>query len=589
MWPRGSRPTPSADAGAMRAIVVRLLAYARRHRPGYIASILFFFAASAMEPALPALLGYALDEGFSKTPSFPLWTVPVTLILIFLFRGLFGFLAQYLMTWANSRTVVDLRMDLLGALMKADARLYHEVTPGVAVAKVINDPQSATAQLGSAATAVLRDGTHTVAMLGYLLYLNWSLTLLLLVTMPLLAWAVRSVHRRAMRMGGTMYTSQLRLVAFIDDVARAWRVVRTFDAGEFEMRRFAAEARRHQQLTVKTAAATAMMSPVSQLIASLGIAAILTSAMAQAQQHATPVGDFVSFITAALLLVSRIKSLTDLSQPLVGGLIATRACFELIDTPAEPDSGTVEFKQCQGRLRLDGITVRYPGAEVDALSDIDIALEPGQTIALIGASGAGKSTVVNLLLGFVSPSAGTATLDGVPLADIRKSSLRQQFAVVSQDIVLFDGSIAENVAYAKAHDPERVERCLRAAQLWDLVCSLPERERTVVGANGSRLSGGQRQRLAIARALYKDAPMCIFDEATSSLDTESERAVQAAIENWHGSKTLILIAHRLSTVRNADHIYVLSDGRVVEEGPPAELMERAGRYAGMVHAQSAAA
>ncbi|MDE2146981.1 MAG: ATP-binding cassette domain-containing protein [Burkholderiales bacterium] len=573
----------------MRAVIKRLLAYAGRHKQGYLTSIVFFVAASALEPALPALLGYVLNEGFVKAPSFPLWTVPVVLILIFFGRGLFGFLAQYTMTWSTSRTIVDLRMDLVRALLRADAHLYHEVTPGVAVTKIINDPQNATTQLGGAVTAVLRDGTYTLSMLGYLFYVNWQLSLLLIVSLPALAWAVRQVHRRALRVSGALYGSQLRLVSAIDDIARAWRVVRTFDAGDFELGRFGVEARGHQKLTVKTAAASSLMSPISQLIASLGIAAILTSALVQAHANATRVGDFVAFITGALMLVSRIKSLTDLSQPVIGGLIASRACFMLMDSPPEPDRGRIELDACRGHIRLRGISVRYGGSDRDALTGLDLELQPGTTIALVGASGAGKSTVVNLLLGFVHPSEGLATLDGLPLQDIRKASLRRQFAVVSQDIVLFDGSIADNVVYAKPHDAQRVEDCLRAAQLWDFVCTLPERERTLIGANGSRLSGGQRQRLAIARALYKQAPICIFDEATSSLDTESERAVQSAIENWHGSKTLILIAHRLSTVRNADRIYVLADGRVIEEGAPAELLRRAGPYAGMVQAQSAAA
>lgn len=577
---------PARQPGRFAAVARRLVRYAQRHRAGYLASISCFVAASALEPALPAMLAYVLDAGFTKSPTFPIWAVPVVLIALFFFRGLFSFLAQYFMSWSTSRTVVDLRIDLLRALLRADSRLYHEVTPGVAVTKVINDPQGAAGQLGNAATAVLRDGTHTLAMLAYLLYLNWQLTLLLLVCLPVLAWTVRQVHLRAIRVGGNLYSSQLRLVAVVDDVARAWRVVRTFDAGDFEQGRFTTEAQKHQRLSVKSAAASAMMSPISQLIASLGIAAILTAAVVQAHNGHTSVGDFVGFITAALMLVSRIKSLTDLSQPVVSGLIASSACFQLMDSPPERDEGTVDLPGCRGHLKLQGVSVRYPGMEAEALSNVDIEVKPGQTLALVGASGAGKTTIVNLLLGFVEPSSGRVELDDVPLPSIRKASLRRQFAVVAQDTVLFDSSIADNVVYAKAYDAERVEQCLRAAQLWDLVSGLPEAERTQIGANGGRLSGGQRQRLAIARALYKDAPIWIFDEATSSLDTESERAVQAAIDSWQGKKTLILIAHRLSTIRNADHVCVLSGGRIIEQGAPDELLARNEVFAGMVRAQS---
>jgi ATP-binding cassette, subfamily B, bacterial MsbA len=483
--------------------------------------------------------------------------------------------------------VLDLRQDLVAALLRADARLFHDVTPGVAVHKVINDPQAATAQLGGAATVVLRDGTHTIAMLGYLLYLNWQLTLALVVCLPPLAWAVRRVHLVALRVGGRTYESQLRLVGIVDDIARAWRVVRTFDAAPFEAGRFRHEAGQHRRLSVRTAATTAAISPISQSIASLGVAAILTLALAQAQGGGTSVGDFVAFITAALLLVSRIKSLTDISPAIVGGLIAVRFVFELIDTPREPDPGTHELPTSQGHVQMHGVTVRYPGAERAALEGFDLEIRPGQTVALVGASGAGKTTVINLLLGFVSPAVGTVTLDGHPLDSLTRASLRRQFAVVSQDIVLFDGSIAANVVYAKPRDDARIEHCLRAAQLWDHVCTLPQGIETPVGANGSRLSGGQRQRLAIARALYKEAPLWVFDEATSSLDTESERLVQAAIEQGQGRKTQVIIAHRLSTVRNADLICVMADGRVAERGSHAELMEAGGLYAAMVRSQSA--
>jgi ATP-binding cassette, subfamily B, bacterial MsbA len=565
----------------------RLYTYARQQKAGYSLSILFFLLASATEPVIPALLGTVLNEGFAKDTKFPLWAIPVTLVLVFAVRGVFTFLAQYMMTWANSKTVLLLRRDLVAALLRADAQLFHEVTPGLAVSKVINDPQSATTQIGGALTTLLRDGTHTIVMLGYLLYLNWQLTLLSLISVPLLAYVIRKAHHRVQVMGGLLYDSQLRLVSVVDDIARAWRVIRTFDAGSFELQRFGREADRHRRASIKSTTAGALMTPLSQTITSLGVAAILYLALVQARHDTTSVGDFVAFITALLLLVSRVRSLTDLSQSVISGLIQARGSFTLLDAPAEPDDGHVVLDVSAGDVELSGVQVQYPGSELSALKSLTLSVKPGQTIALVGASGAGKSTVVNLLLGFVVPAKGEARIDGHAISDVTKASLRRQFAVVSQDIVLFDASVADNVVYALERDDARVEQCLRAANLWEHVNTMPGGVEAQIGSNGSRLSGGQRQRLAIARALYKNAPIWIFDEATSSLDSESERAVQGALEQWHGEKSLILIAHRLSTVRNADVIYVMGDGGVIESGSHQGLMEAKGAYASMVNQQQA--
>lgn len=565
----------------------RLLVYLRPQRAGYVASIICFFLASATEPLVPALLGVVLNEGFAKRPSFPIWIVPAALIAVFLIRGAFTFVAQYMMTWANSRTVMMLRGDLVASLIRADAKIFHEVSPGVAVAKVITDPQSATAQIGGAVTTLLRDGTHTIVMLGYLLYLNWQLTLLSLISIPLLAVSIRKVHHRVQVMGGLLYHSQMSLVSVVDDIVRAWRVIRTFDAGDFEKSRFNRESEKHRRASIKSASAGALMTPVSQTITSFGVAGILLLALIQARQDATTIGEFVSFITALLLLVSRVRSLTDLSQAITSGLIQAQGCFSILDAPPEPDHGSIVLDQCRGNVELRNVRVVYPGSEQPALDGLTLAARSGQTVALVGASGAGKSTIANLLLGFVQADAGTCMLDDVDVKSIKKSSLRQQFAVVSQDVVLFDGSVTENVVYAKPRDDARVRQCLDAANLLAHIETLPRGLDTNIGNNGSRFSGGQRQRLAIARALYKEAPIWIFDEATSALDTESERAVQNALDQWHGKKTLILIAHRLSTVRNADVIYVIGQGKVVESGSHRQLVDLDGVYAHMVRQQSA--
>ena len=562
-----------------RSPVRRLSAFVRPHAVGLALAVAAYLLASATEPLVPALLKAVLDEGFAARPSFPLWAAPVALVALFAARGFFTFCGTYLLNRAASRTVLGIRTALVRAVIRADAGLYSHLNPGTAVAKAVNNPQDLIGLLSSAVTTVLSDGTTTVALLGYLFYLDWQMTLLALVALPASALLARTINRRALRLGAQVYDSQMRLVSVIDDIARAWRVVRTFDAGEWEHRRFEAEAKHLQRMTLKSVAANALMSPVSQAVASIGLALILTLGLMRAQHDGTTVGTFVGYITAMLLLVSRMRRLTDVAQPVINGLIVARGCFELLDAPEEPDEGTRELTQCRGEIRFEQVDVRYPGTDKPVLSDLSFEAAAGQTVALIGASGAGKTTVVSALLGFVKPERGRILLDGIDVNDLRKTSLRRQFAVVSQDVVLFDGPLADNVAYAQPRDEVRVEQCLRAANLWEFVLSQPEGAGMRIGANGSRLSGGQRQRVAIARALYKNAPILILDEATSSLDSGSERLVQDALERLMRGRTCIVIAHRLSTIEHADRVVAVDAGRVVEEGTHADLLARGGLYA----------
>ncbi|MCH7345174.1 lipid A export permease/ATP-binding protein MsbA [Pelomonas sp. CA6] len=587
--------TPSPD-DSLRPTAKRLMSYVAPHRGGLFLTLVAYIGAACTEPMIPQLLGYALGEGFTQythkssqlTPGLPaeapfsLWMVPLVLIGLFAMRGLFGFLGQYLLHRTITRTVMDIRAALLQSLLRADARVYSSLQPATAVTKVVNDPQHVITLLGGSVITILRDGLPALAMLGYLFWLNWQLTLLSMVTVPVMATVMRLVNKRVRRMGTWAYDANLRLVSVVEDVTRAWRVVRSFDAADHERQRFADQSREVQRSALKTSAANALAQPLSQLVASVGISLIVALALLQARHNQAGVGEFAAFVAALLLMTSRLRHLTDVAQPITNALVVARGCLELMDLPREPDHGHTELSQFSGRIELDQVVLRYPGATRPALDGLSLLIEPGRTTALVGSSGAGKSSVVNLLLGFERQDAGRVLLDGVPLEDLTKANLRRQFAVVSQDIVLFDASVADNIAYAQLRDDARLEQVLRAAALWDFVQTLPQGLDTPVGANGSKLSGGQRQRLAIARALYKDAPVWIFDEATSALDTESERAVQQALEQWQGHKTLLVIAHRLSTIRRADRILVLNQGQVAESGTHEELLAAGGSYAGMV-------
>ncbi|MFN7694026.1 MAG: ABC transporter transmembrane domain-containing protein [Burkholderiales bacterium] len=566
----------------LKATAQRLLQFVKPHRRGFFAAIAAYILAAATEPLIPKLLQVALDDGFAKEGAFPIWMVPVVLISLFLVRGVFSFLGQYLLHWTIGHTVQGLRHALMDALLRADARTYTQMPGGSAVTKVVSDPLQAVNLLGNAAVTVLRDGLPAIAMLGYLLYTNWKLTLLTLITLPVMAWVLKIVNKRVQHTGGKAYDAQIQLSSVTDDLARAWKLIRGFNSAPFERERFRQAAQAVRQHALKQMAANALAQPLSQMVASVGLSVIVSMALLQGRETGTTPGEFVSFIGGLLLLMSRARHLAEVSQPITNGLIVARGCMELLDSPPEADPGTGKLGKVAGTIELDAVSLQYPGAASPALDGLNLHIAAGQTVALVGPSGAGKSSVIHLLQGFALPDAGVIRVDGTDIASVTRASLRDQFAVVSQDILLFDDSVLANVAYAQKPDRALAEAALRDAALWDFVQTLPEGLDARIGANGSTLSGGQRQRLAIARALYRDAPIWIFDEATSALDTESERAVQEALQRHQGKKTLILIAHRLSTVRGADCIHVMQSGRVVESGSHAELIALGGVYAALV-------
>jgi ATP-binding cassette, subfamily B, bacterial MsbA len=566
----------------------QLLGYARQEWRMLSLALVLFILGGAVEPTIPALFKKLIDSGFKGGLDYPLWLVPVVIIGLFLLRGGLNYCGTYIVQSALSRIVLGFRLRLMGSLLGAKSDLFMRLTPGQMVNKVIHDPNGASQMLGSTLINLIKDATILLCLVVYLLYLNWHLTLIAFISMPLLGIAVRYAQRRLDRVGQAYYESQQRLTDIVDDNARAWRVVRTFDATEFERNRFKAEAETLRRLFTKQMATGALVTPITQLVAALGVSIIVTLALYQASQGASTVGEFVSFIMALLMTISPMRHLSDVFQPVAGALISARGAFELLSTPPEEDNGSREMPVSHGDIHFQQVTVRFSDSHEPALDSFNLHISPGQTVALVGASGAGKTTVINSLLRFVSLDSGSIQLDGVPISDLRLSSLRRHFAVVSQDIVLFDGSLAQNVAYASSGgvDRAKVQHCLQAANLWGHVSALPQGMDSPVGVNGNMLSGGQRQRLAIARALYRNATIWIFDEATSALDSESEVVIQKSIESLRYSKTIIIIAHRLSTIRHADLICVMSEGSIIEQGSHEELMARHGRYADMVSLQS---
>jgi len=577
MW----RAVTSRSMPALTQRLRRIAPYFRASRPGLALAFAAAAVAAATEPVIPALLQPLLDRGFAAdgaAPGFALWLVPVVIIGLVLVRGLASFAAQYALAWAANRGVLALRSAMFARLLDASPALFGGQSASTLTNTLVYEVQQGANWIVSALMILVRDTLTVAALFAYLLWLNWKLTLFVALLAPAVALVMRIVSRRLRRLtqAGQQATDELAYV--VEENVLAWRIVRLHEAAAPQSERFAAQSQRLRRLMLKVSAAAATASPITQLLAAVALSAVIVFALWQG--GGTTVGSFVAFVTAMLMLTAPLKHLADVTAPLVRGLVALERGVALIeDTPRERGGTHAPSGRARGEIVLDAVSLRYRSDQAPALDGVSLRITPGETVALVGPSGAGKSTLVHLLPRFIEPSAGVVKLDGVALADWDIGALRRQFSFVSQDVVLFNDSIAANVALGGDTDAARVRAALASANLLDFVDRLPQGPATVIGHNGSELSGGQRQRMAIARAIYKDAPVLILDEATSALDSESERAVQDALDRLLRGRTTLVIAHRLTTIEHADRVVAMEHGRVVEQGPPAELLARDGLYA----------
>jgi subfamily B ATP-binding cassette protein MsbA len=482
-------------------------------------------------------------------------------------------------------------MKMFERLLQAPASFYQGNTAASLINAVIFEVNQVLQVLTGVFITMVRDSMTVLALLVFLFYTNWRLTLVVAVILPIIGLLMSRINRRLRSLNRESQNLTNQAAYVVEEAVGGYKVVKLHGGEAYESLRFNAMTNRLRGYAMRVAVAGGLNQPVTQFLAALALSIILAIAMMQAQANQTTVGGFTGFVMAMLLLISPLKHLTDVNQPLQRGLTAAEFIFGLIDTPIEPQEGGKHIDRARGDIRFDHVTFRYGKDGRAALDNIDLHVKPGEVVALVGPSGSGKTTLVNLLPRFFDPTSGTISLDGDALADLSLHDLRRQIAFVSQDVVLFNDTIAANVAYgardASEIDMARVRRALEAAYLTDVVDNLPEGVDTNIGDNGSKLSGGQRQRLAIARAIYKDAPILILDEATSALDSESERQVQAALEALMQGRTTLVIAHRLSTIENADRIVVLEHGKIAEAGTHRELIDRDGLYAGLHRIQFA--
>lgn len=567
----------------------RITPYFRHSRLAVGVAFLASLIGALTEPLIPAMLKPLLDQGF-VAGALPLWLVPVAIIGVFAVRGAAGFVAQYALAWAAHRGVQDLRETLFQRILTAQPAMFARHSASSLTNTLVYEVQSGALQLVQSVLILLKDSLTLLALLGYLFWLNWKLTLFVGVLFPAVALLMRTVSKRLRRLAREGQEATDSLAYVVEENVLAWRIVRLHGAAPAQVQRFERHALTLRRVLLKAAASAGVMTPLTQLFTAVALSAVIVVALWQSSSSGSTVGGFVAFITAMLMLVAPVKHLSDVMAPITRGLAAIERALELLDSnPAEVGGSHANARaggqpaRAQGRLQLTDVVLRYASDQAPALDGLTLTVAAGETVALVGPSGAGKSSLINLLPRFVAPTSGQIALDGVALGDWQIDTLRRQFALVSQDVVMFNDSIAANVALGDTNsagvDPARVRAALAGANLQDFVDGLPQGQDTVIGHNGSQLSGGQRQRLAIARALYKDAPILILDEATSALDSESERAVQTALDALMRGRTTLIIAHRLSTIEHADRIVVLDAGRVVEQGSHTVLLAAGGLYA----------
>jgi subfamily B ATP-binding cassette protein MsbA len=560
---------------------LRLLAFVRPYRTAFGIAVLAMILMAATEPLFPALMKPLLDKGFSGGASGDLWIAPLAIIGIFTLRGILAFTSSYLMAWVGNRVVMDLRLTMFDRLLRLPAHYFDNQSTGVLISRVSYDVSNVTGAATSALTVLVRDTLAIVGLLAWLFYLNWQLTLVALTIGPVVAVVVRLFSARLRRASRGSQLAMGDISHILEEAVVGQRIVKIFGGQQYETARFTQANATLRGQNMRQSVAGSATAPVVQIFTAIALAIVIYVALLQSADAQTTVGGFVSFITAMLLLLAPIKHLADLNAPLQRGMAAAESVFSLLDEVPEVDTGTTTVGRIQGAIRFENLGFAYTGTDTAALREIEFEIKPGTTVALVGASGSGKTTLANLLARFYPITSGRILIDGQSVENITLASLRANIALVSQEVVLFNDTIAANIAYGAlaGSSRDKIEAAAHAAHAHDFIMAMPDGYDTLVGERGVKLSGGQRQRLAIARALLKNAPILILDEATSALDSASERQVQAALETLMKQCTTLVIAHRLSTIEKADRIVVLDGGRVVESGAHQELLARNGAYA----------
>lgn len=564
----------------------RLFPYMQGLLKYFFISVLAMVVVGVTGPLFASLLKPIIDNGFVEKNLDVMKWIPLEIIGLFIFRGIANYINEYTSAYISNRMVQYIQRDLFSKMMILPISYYQENSRGRIMSRITNDAKGITAAGFDVITVFAKDGVTVLGLLSWLFYLDWQLTIITFITIPLIAWCVRIINKRIRRLASKSQNDLGQVMQILSESIDGIRVVRVYGGQEYEQRRLDITNKTLRSLAVRRQSYTSIGSAVTQLMIATSLSVILYVAARRATHSGFTAGDFMSFLSAMLMMFDPLKRITNMSSVLQTGLMAADSVFRFLDEPEEKNQGTKILTLPCGDIIFYDIVLRYAKTEKNAIQHLNLIVKEGSVVALVGESGCGKTSLVNLIPRFYDVTSGKLSIGGINVEDFELKSLRSKMALVSQDVVLFNDTIANNITYGSPKATEAdIIKAAKAANAWSFIENMPLGLNTQVGDQGMKLSGGQRQRIAIARALLKDAPILILDEATSALDTESERLVQSALDTLMKNRTTIVIAHRLSTIENADNIVVMHQGQIVEQGKHKELLERNGRYAFLYNMQ----
>ncbi|CAH7359738.1 ATP-binding lipopolysaccharide transport protein [Vibrio chagasii] len=559
----------------------RLWTYIRLYKAGLGVAVIALIINAVSDTYMISLLKPLLDEGFGSAESDFLRTLPLIIFAMMFIRGVSGFVSTYCLSWVSGNVVMEIRRKIFSHFMHMPVSFFDKEQTGALLSRITYDSEQVSAATSKALVSIVREGASIIGLLTLMFWNSWQLSLVLFAVAPLVAWAISIVSKRFRKISKNMQTSMGHVASSAEQMLKGHKVVLTYGGQDLEKHRFDKVSNQMRQQSMKLVTAQAAANPIIQMIASVAIVVVLVLASVDSIKAELTPGTFTVVFSAMFGLMRPLKALTNVTSEFQRGMAASTTLFGLMDLDTEQNTGTLKPETVSGDVVVKDVTFTYEGAEKPALDNVSFNIPKGKTVALVGRSGSGKSTIANLFTRFYDVDSGSIELDGHDIRDYELRNLREHFALVSQNVHLFNDTVANNIAYAaeEQYSREQIEHAAKLAHATEFIEGMENGIDSVVGENGASLSGGQRQRIAIARALLRDAPVLILDEATSALDTESERAIQSALEELQKDKTVLVIAHRLSTIEQADEILVVDDGQIVERGPHAELIAHDGAYA----------